>query len=75
MKTAAIVLVTGSSSDSDDFSVVNWCEVVLVTFLHICMQYLIFHKLNLNSVVLVRERTVPTEQPPLVGEVSANFCG
>jgi hypothetical protein len=31
---------------------------------------------NLNdSVALVRERTVPTEQPPLVGEVSANFCG
>ena len=28
-----------------------------------------------NSVALVRERTIPTEQPPLVGEVSANFCG
>jgi hypothetical protein len=24
-------------------------------------------------VVLVRERTVPTERPPLLGEVSANF--
>jgi hypothetical protein len=24
---------------------------------------------------LVRERTVPTERLPLVGEVSANFCG
>jgi hypothetical protein len=24
---------------------------------------------------LVRKRTIPTEQPPLVGEVSANFCG
>jgi hypothetical protein len=24
---------------------------------------------------LVRERTIPTERPPLVGEVSANFCG
>jgi hypothetical protein len=23
----------------------------------------------------VRKRTIPTEQPPLVGEVSANFCG
>jgi hypothetical protein len=22
-----------------------------------------------------RERTIPTEQPPLVGEVIANFCG
>jgi hypothetical protein len=28
-----------------------------------------------NSVTLVRERTVPTERPSLVGEVSANFCG
>jgi ABC-type anion transport system duplicated permease subunit len=27
------------------------------------------------SVALVRERTIPTERPPLVGEVSANFCG
>jgi hypothetical protein len=26
-------------------------------------------------VALVREWTVPTERPPLVGEVSANFCG
>jgi hypothetical protein len=28
-----------------------------------------------NSVALVRERTIPTERPPLVGEFSANFCG
>jgi hypothetical protein len=27
-----------------------------------------------NSVALVRERTIPTERPPLVGEVSANVC-
>jgi hypothetical protein len=26
-----------------------------------------------NSMVLVRERTIPTERTPLVGEVSANF--
>ena len=26
-----------------------------------------------NSVALVRERTIPTERPPPVGEVSANF--
>jgi hypothetical protein len=25
--------------------------------------------------ILVRTRTIPTEWPPLVGEVSANFCG
>jgi hypothetical protein len=24
---------------------------------------------------LIRERTIPTERPPPVGEVSANFCG
>ena len=28
-----------------------------------------------NSVALVRERTIPTERPPPIGEVSANFCG
>jgi hypothetical protein len=26
-----------------------------------------------NSVALVRKRALPTERPPLVGEVSANF--
>jgi hypothetical protein len=30
---------------------------------------------KLNSVALARERTITTERPPLVGEVSANFCG
>jgi hypothetical protein len=28
-----------------------------------------------NSLALVRKRTIPTERPPLVGEVSANVCG
>ena len=28
-----------------------------------------------NSMALVRTRTIPTERPPPVGEVSANFCG
>jgi hypothetical protein len=28
-----------------------------------------------NSVAVARKRTIPTERPPLVGEVSANFCG
>jgi hypothetical protein len=27
-----------------------------------------------NSVALVRERTIPTERPPVVDEFSANFC-
>jgi hypothetical protein len=30
---------------------------------------------NNSSVALVRKRTIPTERPPLVGEVSTNFCG
>jgi hypothetical protein len=30
---------------------------------------------NNNSVRLVCERTIPTKRPPLVGQVSANFCG
>jgi hypothetical protein len=29
---------------------------------------------KLNSVALVRKRTIPTERPPHVGEVNANFC-
>jgi hypothetical protein len=33
------------------------------------------YKKKLNSVALVRKRTIPTERPPLVGEVSANLCG
>jgi hypothetical protein len=28
-----------------------------------------------NSVTWVRERTIPTERPPRIGEVSDNFCG
>jgi hypothetical protein len=33
-------------------------------------------KLKLNSVAFSpQKRTIPTERPPLVGEVSANFCG
>jgi hypothetical protein len=33
------------------------------------------NKQTTNSMVSVRERTIPTERPPLVGEVIANFCG
>jgi hypothetical protein len=28
-----------------------------------------------TSVALVHDQTIPTELPPLVGEVSANVCG
>jgi hypothetical protein len=30
---------------------------------------------KINSGALVRQRTIPTERPPLVGEVSAKFSG
>jgi hypothetical protein len=33
------------------------------------------YKNKTNTVVLVRKRTIPTERPPLVGEVSVNFSG
>jgi len=35
----------------------------------------IYIYIKLNSVALVRTRTLPTERPPLVGEFTANFCG
>jgi hypothetical protein len=34
-----------------------------------------WHNKQTNSVARVRDRIMPTERPPLVGEVSANFCG
>jgi hypothetical protein len=30
---------------------------------------------KLNSVAWVRERTIPTERPKFIGEVSVKFCG
>jgi hypothetical protein len=33
------------------------------------------HTNKTNSGASVRQRTIPTERPPLVGEVSANFSG
>jgi hypothetical protein len=34
-----------------------------------------YRKQKTNSLVLVRKQTIPTERPPLVDEVSANFSG
>ena len=42
---------------------------------HYLINGTIFENIYKNSVALVRERTIPTERPPPVGEVSANFCG
>jgi hypothetical protein len=38
-------------------------------------QYQQEYTTNKNSVALIRKRTIPTEWPPLVGEVSTNFSG
>ena len=59
-----------------------WISYKLHTYLSVCNEEMksnmrISYLLNspFNSVALVRERTIPTERPPPVGEVSANFCG
>jgi hypothetical protein len=48
-----------------------FCRIICISM---CF-YIITVNDKLNSVVWVRERTIPTERPPLVGEVSASFCG
>jgi hypothetical protein len=39
----------------------------------------VMHKVDeyvyINNLAWDRERSIPTEQPQLVGKVSANFCG
>jgi hypothetical protein len=52
--------------------------VIFAWYVYFCVLCLIVVQLpkpKLNTVALVHERTIPTERPPLVGEVSANFCG
>jgi hypothetical protein len=62
----------------DDFNKI-WRGVEIVTLLVMLVSpvscYLtLLNNNNNNSVALVRERTIPTERPPLLGEASANFC-
>jgi hypothetical protein len=47
-------------------------QVILNTSHHL-LNVLLQTANNYNSVALFRERTIPTERPPHVGEVSANF--
>jgi hypothetical protein len=47
----------------------------LVQSISVANTYFPFPKLALYSVALFRKRTTPIELPPLVGEISANFCG
>jgi hypothetical protein len=56
-------MLTESAAETSAFCHVN--EYGLIAFQHV----------KPNSVGLVRERTIPTERPPFVGEASANFFG
>jgi hypothetical protein len=59
----------------------NFCFEMVITenlnILHIWIPTIVFLNNKQKQIPwsLVRERTIPTESPPLVGEVSANFCG
>jgi len=44
----------------------------------VCVHIIVYNvklKTKLNSVALVRERTIPTERPPPVGEEVPTFAG
>jgi hypothetical protein len=60
----------------DNYQKINISEKTYKT-LHseLNLPHLSMNDKKLNSVALVRERTIPTERPPLVDEVSAKFCG
>jgi hypothetical protein len=55
------------------YSYLGYLERVLVCYRE-TLKYII-NVTKLNSVALVRKGTIQTEQPPLVGEVSATFRG
>jgi hypothetical protein len=67
LKATALVFVI-------DNSLLNWSQKT-----NFLIKQIGFHVLNAknktNSVAWVREGTIPTERPPLVGEDSANFSG
>jgi hypothetical protein len=48
--------------------------VVLFLILRKMILHTELYKQTTNSVALARKRTIPTERPPHVGEVSAFFC-
>jgi hypothetical protein len=49
---------------------VSLCTEACVNCRHVRVYCFPSKKTKLNSVALVRERNIPTERPPLVGEVS-----
>jgi hypothetical protein len=52
-----------------------WCVLFRAPYIGVLPHHYFTVSRKKNSVALVRERTIPTERPPPVGEVSANFCG
>jgi hypothetical protein len=86
-KCAAISTVTYIQSHSSSLPNEWPHEVKIIYFYDVCIEllkityyfcfgrYIPVHILKLNSVVRVREPTILTERPPLVGEVIANFLG
>jgi hypothetical protein len=48
-------------------------DVSIASLMPVAVAMLRWLRSKKNSVALVRKRTIPTERPPLVGEVSANF--
>jgi hypothetical protein len=48
-------------------------KIIIIIIIIIGIIIIIIIIIITNSVALVRERTIATERPPLVGEISANF--
>jgi hypothetical protein len=46
---------------------------ILIYHFHKLLDLMYISKKKLNSIALVRKRTILTERPPLAGEVSVNF--
>ena len=57
------------------FFIVESDTVKSIDVLHILQHTRHYRVLKLNSVALVRERTIPTERPPPVDEVVPTFAG
>jgi hypothetical protein len=56
----------------------NLLTIILPIYLFVYLPYIFISIKTFvlrNSAALVREWTIPTERPPLVGEVNANFSG
>jgi hypothetical protein len=69
---------TSSFLDTDTCRLSFMWEVPTTLFTvlrHTASEVIFVTNKQTHSVVRVRERTIPTERQPLVGDVTANFCG